>query len=379
VEHEGGLSRIGNSFGAAIFGIVLFLGSFPLLWWNEGRAVDRMRDLEEGQSAAVAVQSGAVDGANEGKLVHTSGEATTDEELSDPALGVQTIGLRLRRTVEMYQWEEEKKTKSRKKVGGGKKKTTTYTYDKVWSDDLIDSSGFKVSEGHQNPASMPIRSQRWNAETVTLGAFTLSPSLVAEIDAWKPVAISAAQAAAAKIDGGRPVQQQGDGLYVGANPGAPDIGDLRVTFQMVPATVVSVISGQSGSSFQPWTTSRGGTVEELALGTKTMEQMFQAAHDANTMLTWILRLVGFLCMAIGLAMVFSPLTAVADVIPFVGSIVGAGVALFAGLVSIAMSSLTIGLAWLFYRPLIGIPMLCITGICIFLVMKAGKARKAAAG
>jgi predicted PurR-regulated permease PerM len=148
---------------------------------------------------------------------------------------------------------------------------------------------------------------------------------------------------------------------------------------MVPATVVSVISGQSGSSFQPWTTSRGGTVEELALGTKTMEQMFQAAHDANTMLTWILRLVGFLCMAIGLAMVFSPLTAVADVIPFVGSIVGAGVALFAGLVSIAMSSLTIGLAWLFYRPLIGIPMLCITGICIFLVMKAGKARKAAAG
>lgn len=117
VSHEGGLSRIGSSFGAAIFGVVLFLASFPLLWWNEGRAVDRMRDLEEGQAAAVSVQSDRVDAGNEGKLVHTTGTATTDEELADEALGVKAVGLRLRRSVEMFQWEEEKHTKTRKKVG----------------------------------------------------------------------------------------------------------------------------------------------------------------------------------------------------------------------------------------------------------------------
>jgi len=371
-SHQGGLSRIGNSFGAAIFGVILFLASFPLLWWNEGRAVDRMRDLEEGQAAAVAVQSDSVDSANEGKLVHVTGRADTGEELADPDVGVKAVALRLRRKVEMYQWKEKKKTKSRKKVGGGRKKTTTYTYETVWSDDLIDSSEFRKPDGHRNPATLPVTSRRWNAESATLGAFTLSQSLLKEISAWDPVPITDAQAAALQLDGGATARKHGDEIYVGADPAAPSVGDVRITFQMVPPCDISVISGQTGATFQPWATSRGNTVEELAMGTVTMEKMFEAAHDRNTMLTWILRIGGFLAMAIGLAMVFSPLTAVADVIPFVGSLVGAGVALFAGLVSIAMSSLTIGLAWLFYRPMIGVPMLLIAGVCLFLVFKAGK-------
>lgn len=375
VSHQGGLSRIGGSFGAALFGIILFLASFPLLWWNEGRAVDRMRDLEEGQAAAVAVQADSVDSANEGKLIHLSGEATTDEELADAKLGVKAVGLRLRRVVEMYQWEEEKETKSRKKVGGGRKKTTTYSYEKVWSDDVISSSDFKQQEGHQNPGAMPISTESWNAKIVTVGAFTLSDSLVAGIDAWKPLEITAEQAAAVKLPGERKVTPSGAGLYAGENPASPAVGDLRISFKLVAPTVITLISGQAGSSFQAWATSRGGTIEELRMGSLSKDEMFAKAHSDNTVMTWVLRLGGFLAMAIGLAMVFSPLTAIADVIPFVGSIVGAGVALFAGLVSIALSSFTIGLAWLFYRPLIGVPMLIVTAGCFFMLMKVAKARK----
>ena len=145
--------------------------------------------------------------------------------------------------------------------------------------EISNDTDFVTPEGR---SLLHCRSNRWG-----LGEGEAPASLVAEIDAWKPVTMTAEQAAAATIDGGGTVQAHGGGLYVGANPASPAIGDLRVTFQMVPATVVSLISQQTGSTFQPWTTSRGGTVEELALGTKSMEQMFQAAHDANTMLTWI--------------------------------------------------------------------------------------------
>jgi len=44
-------SRIGESIKGLLFGGVLFLGSFPLIWWNEGRAVQTYESLQEGRGA----------------------------------------------------------------------------------------------------------------------------------------------------------------------------------------------------------------------------------------------------------------------------------------------------------------------------------------
>ena len=41
-------SRLVNSIKSVIFGFVLFVVAFPLLFWNEGRAVQTARSLEEG-------------------------------------------------------------------------------------------------------------------------------------------------------------------------------------------------------------------------------------------------------------------------------------------------------------------------------------------
>ena len=43
----------------------------------------------------------------------------------------------------------------------------------------------------------------------------------------------------------------------------------------------------------------GYTVDLLETGTKTKEEMFQNAENANTMMTWILRVVGWLMMYMG--------------------------------------------------------------------------------
>src|SRR5580693_6549847 len=116
VETQGYGSRLFESIKGVLLGLVLFAISFPLLWWNEGRAVQTARSLEEGASSVVSVTS--LDPSNEGKLVHYTGDAVTTETLADPELGVSAVALRLQRNVEMYQWQE--KSESHENTGGSK-------------------------------------------------------------------------------------------------------------------------------------------------------------------------------------------------------------------------------------------------------------------
>ncbi len=83
-------------------------------------------------------------------------------------------------------------------------------------------------------------------------------------------------------------------------------------------------------------------------------------------------------MMAGISMAFRPLTVVADVIPFLGDILGLGVGIFAGIVSFALSVLTIAVAWLRYRPLLGIPLLALAIGLIVIFKVVGMKKKSAA-
>ena len=86
------------------------------------------------------------------------------------------------------------------------------------------------------------------------------------------------------------------------------------------------------------------------------------------MLTWLLRLDGFICMTAGLNLVLRPLSVVVDVLPIVGTIVGAGTGSVAFLIAAPASLLTIAIAWLFYRPLLGITLIVIA-VALTVVLK----------
>src|SRR5262245_50116577 len=101
--HTSWFTRIKNSFGGAVIGLVLMVGMVVLLFWNEGRAVQTAKSLAEGAGAVVSVGVDGVDQANEGKLVHVTGPVTTDSTPSDDDFGVSAAGVRLVRKVEMYQ------------------------------------------------------------------------------------------------------------------------------------------------------------------------------------------------------------------------------------------------------------------------------------
>ena len=90
-----------------------------------------------------------------------------------------------------------------------------------------------------------------------------------------------------------------------------------------------------------------------------------------------MRIAGLLLVILGLKGIFSILTTLLKVLPFLANIVELGVNLVCGVLGLVWSLLIIALAWLFYRPLIAIVLLVvITALIIFLVKK-GKSKKMA--
>lgn len=352
-EHTGCAGRFVRSVGGAVFGIVLFLGAFVLLFWNEGRAVKTYRALKEGAGRVIAVAAATVDPANEGKLVHLSGLSTTTQIVRDPDFGVEANAIRLFRRAEMYQWEENKSTRTERTSGGGERKVTTYDYRHTWSSRPIDSRSFHES-GYRNPEKFPFPATEFRATPVTLGGFTLPDSLVARIDAPEPLPVDAAASTRIRPEIRDRVRRDGDRFYLGKDPANPGIGDERIWFEKVPPTMVSVVALQTGASFRPAPTSIAGrTIELLELGNVPAAAMFERAQKRNTMVTWGVRGGGFLCMFLGVCMLLGPLGILADVVPLVGGLVRAGTMLVGLLVAAPLSLVTIAIAWTIYRPLVG--------------------------
>jgi hypothetical protein len=303
--------------------------------------------------------------------------------------GVSAEAIKLRRRVEMYQWVEDEDREKRKKTGGGTETVTTYSYRKEWSEGLVDSDDFKRPGGHANPERMPYDSETFTSSEVRLGGFILSPGLVDEISEWERFRLDAVPPGVAgqrSTPGG--AEPAGDGsigftlvdgsLYRGADPGQPEIGDLRVRFSVVWPTDVSVIAEQTGHTFQPYQTEAGRKLEMLEPGIVSADTMFEAAQKRNTVLTWALRLGGFLVMFLGITLVFRPLVVVADVIPLLGNLLGLGVGVFAGFIAAILSFVVIALAWIAFRPVIGIGLLVVAVILVALAVMAARKRKSAA-
>ena len=144
VTRTGYGTRLKNSLGGVLIGILMFIGGTILLWWNEGRAVKTSDMLKEGQKNYVEMENPAVKSPDmEGQLVHAVALATTTDSLSDGTFNVGAVAVKLHRTVEYYQWIEHEKTVKKDKIGGAQETTHTYTYSKEWTGSPVISGEFK--------------------------------------------------------------------------------------------------------------------------------------------------------------------------------------------------------------------------------------------
>jgi hypothetical protein len=361
VTTQGWLQRIGGSFIAALIGLLLVPLSIVVLYWNEGRAVDASRALSRGAAAIVEVNATAVDPQANGKLVHLSGTMQPTTPARDPVFGVTGDGLlRLSRSVEMYQWKETSSSQSQQSVGGSKTTETTYTYQRVWSAQPIASAQFKMRDGHQNPP-MQLQSATFDAGQVKLGAYGVDPPLLNKLANFAPLQVQSAPPAG--------YQAASDGFYQGQNPGQPAIGDVRVTFGAISAQTISVAAAQSNGMLAGYRDANGYTIALAEPGVVTAAALFHDEQTSESRLTWILRGAGFVAMLIGFVCMTRPLTMVFAFLPFLESLVGAGAFLVALTLAVPITLVTIAVAWIVHRPLIGILLLVGAVAALYLLRK----------
>lgn len=88
-----------------------------------------------------------------------------------------------------------------------------------------------------------------------------------------------------------------------------------------------------------------------------------------------LRCLGFLGVWLGFYLLFSPIMALFAWIPLIGgllkSIISFAALIATFFVAVTSSLLVIAIAWIFYRPLIGVPLLLATGAGIFAMFYFG--------
>ena len=423
-------TRVGNSFKAIGSGILLFIVGTCVLWWNEGRAVKTEKMLDEAGSAYVEMENPSKkDASLEGELICGTALATTEDSLSDQQFGIGAKAISLRRSVEYYQRVEHAEEKKEDKLGGKEVTTTTYTYSKEWVSRPIESGQFKdPAYQNKNMVLTTVEDAEQYAENVSWGAYKLNESLIHSIssregldlaiaedllkqmdksaqtayerfygvkkqpveqpvetvvlsDSAKAVAdslkavndsINEAMAKAENKKDFEYIHQAGNVLYYGRVPGSPEVGDVRVTFEKVVPAKVTVMAVVDGDSFKPFKAKNGKRFQTLVMGKKSGDEIIEAEKEANNMWTWALRILGVLLVIGGLKGIFGFIETILKVVPFIAGIFGWGVGLVCTIVGVAWSLIVIAIAWLFYRPLLGITLLVLAGFLVWVFAFKGK-------
>jgi hypothetical protein len=363
VTHTSWPQRIGASLKGLLIGIVLIIVGLGLLFWNEGRAVKTYKALVESQGVVISINALEIAPQMNGKLVHLTGEATTGQTLSDNLLPVNVQALKLRRQVQTYQWNEISHSEEKESMGGDIETVTTYTYEKRWSDALINSSDFKQQRGHKNPENWRYKSETWTANHISIGQYQLSETYKDSIDNFQDLTLQNHTVLP------KGVVQNSDGFYYGRDERKPKIGDQKISFNYIPIQTYSAIGDLQGSSLHQHIASNGRTIALLQAGPHTADAMFEQAKTGNIMFTWGVRLAGTMLLIFAFNLIFKPLSVLADIAPVFGKIVEIGIGIVSFLLGLILALVTISIAWFFYRPLLGLALLTIAIGLVYLLKR----------
>ena len=168
------------------------------------------------------------------------------------------------------------------------------------------------------------------------------------------------------------VHQASNVLYFGRVPGSPEVGDVRVTFEIVVPAKVTVMAVVDGDSFKPYKAKNGKRFQTLVMGKKSGDEIIDAEKKANNMILWALRILGVMLVIAGLKGIFGFLETILKVVPFIANIFGWGVGVVCTVIGVVWSLIVIALAWLFYRPLLGIGLLVLAGFLVWVFAFKGK-------
>ncbi len=407
-------SRLGGAVKGIVGSLILFLGSFVVLFMNENRddlslVAKRAVQIEATSSELVAQPTDT--------LVAASGVLTATVPLSDGGRYLKEGAyVAISRKMEMYQWAEKCSSESKKNMGGSETTETTCTYNKEWSSMERDSSSFKKPEGHENPpfdrsynetfvatdamvgdirvdvkraelrgytglalsdANVALPAEEAPVETTVPPTSAVPPSSVAAVSS-APASDAPSSAPAMGTVPAAPVLpvvavpptepptvpstvpvelvertvRVGNFVFVGkGSMTKPELGDVRLSFSVVPSgTDVTAFGAANGTSIVGYVDE--GTGKELFLVYPgTKAQAVKALHDEFTMWTWILRFLGFFMMWTGLSGLVAVVSVLLDVLPILGDVSRAVTGIITFVIALVLSIVTILVAMIFSSPI----------------------------
>jgi len=330
VSAAGYANRIVGSFIGAILGLALFIGSFVLLYWNEGRV-----DISTIAKKAAEINSRNASPADSlnGALISTTGNITSDEMIGDGLYLKPGRYLTIERRREMFAWIEQTETKTSDNPGGTKTTETVIKYVKGWTGEPSLSSGFRHPEEHQNP-QISLSGSSNTVRAARIGSFDFDPPQAA----LRPPARLALKDGIVDLKDGATLaggfvflRKSQDGTL-----NNPQIGDIRVSYYALASNFQGTIFGKlNGSRVEPYVDAKGDRLCHVFQGSR--ELAIANLHTEYSLLLWILRVAGFAMMWIGLALIFDPVTTLLDLVPVFGAI-GKVVILFVTLITAIVRS-----------------------------------------
>jgi hypothetical protein len=357
-------------------GVVLVLATVAVGVLTETRGVERYTALDRSAETVISVGADRIDPSHEGALVHVRGGVQSTQELVDETFGVKVAALRLVRHVEVYAWEETKREEKRKNDKGEEETVTTYSYTKRFQATPADSSRFKEAESHKNPEKAAFTDQDFTAKDARLGAFVLPSEALGKLTKLEPVRVS--QDMLARSPHATKLRELEGAAFYGAEVQNPQVGDLRISYQMVRPQPVSVVAKQSGGTFVAYEPTPG--VEPVFLvqaGEVESKSMFATAKDDTPMSSWLFRALGVLLGAVAFALVLLPFSERRPLLPgFAKAPRVSGVLVGLGL-GVAAYAATMGGTWVSVRPAFAVPLFIVSLVSVVLsAMGAVRARKA---
>ena len=354
------MKKIKDSFGGVIGGILLLIAGTYLLWWNEGNNVKNIATTNEVEKTGIEVKADSVDEKNEGKLVVVAGKLdVVDESLSDPKFNISVKSSKLVRKVEMYQWEETEHVDD--------DDTKSYTYEKKWSDDLIESKDFHQS-GYNNPTSFPVANESYLANDVKVGEYNLSSKQIEKTNAQ-------ATLSAENVVLTEEYKYQNNYVTTSKNLDEPEIGDIRISWLYNDWNEATILAVQKGNTFVDFVSKDGKTVNRVEEGLLSLKQIVKEMRNEDKFMKWILRLVGALLVIFGYLSIINPLSTLASFVPLLGGLVGGLLGLVAFLVGLVHSLIIIVIAWFRFRPLLSLALIAVIIALVYGIITILKSKK----
>ncbi|NBO20483.1 MAG: hypothetical protein EBU97_00675, partial [Rhodobacteraceae bacterium] len=202
-------------------------------------------------------------------------------------------------------------------------------------------------------------SQDFAVADLTIGAYHLPGSALVSVGTASALPLTEDDAAMVAENLGRDgaVTTLAGAVYAGQDPANPAVGDLKIAYDRIDLPAASIVGRQSGDTLSDYTTSNGYTIFLTAAGAVPAAQMFEKAQADNRLLTWAIRVGGYVALFVGFAAMMRIFSVAADIIPFVGTMIGYGTGLIAFVGAVSLGTLAIAIGWFSARPILSLVLL----------------------